>query len=46
MLSLDQLKELYDVDQLSVIRRGNRLSILPVPEDTALDLLERLGPFR
>jgi hypothetical protein len=28
-----------------VIRRGNRLSILPVPEDTALDLLERLGPY-
>ena len=45
MLSLDQLRELYDVDQLPVIRRGNRLSILPVPAATALDLLERLDPF-
>lgn len=43
MLSLDQLRELYSVEQLPVIKRGNRLSILPVPDDTAHDLLERLG---
>ena len=46
MLSLEQLRELYDVDQLAVVRRGNRLSILPVPEATAQDLLERLGPLQ
>lgn len=46
MLSLEQLRELYDVDQLAVVRRGNRLSILPVPDSTAKDLLERLGPLQ
>ena len=45
LLSLDQLKELYDEDQLPVIKRGNRLSILPVPDATAQDLLSRLGPL-
>jgi predicted RNA-binding protein with PUA-like domain len=43
MLSLDQLRELYSVEQLPVTKRGNRLSILPVPEETAGDLLNRLG---
>ena len=46
MLSLEQLRELYDVDQLAVVRRGNRLSILPVPDSTAKDLPERLGPLQ
>ena len=45
LLSLERLRELYSEEQLSVIKRGNRLSILPVPDNTALDLLERLGPF-
>ena len=43
VMSLDQLRELYTEDQLPVIKRGNRLSILPVPDDTAEDLLSRLG---
>ena len=43
LMSLDQLRELYTEDQLPVIKRGNRLSILPVPDDTAEDLLRRLG---
>ena len=46
MLSREQLRELYDVAQLPVVRRGNRLSILPVPDTTAKDLLERLGPLQ
>ena len=45
LLSLERLRELYSEEQLPVIKRGNRLSILPVPDNTALDLLERLGPF-
>ena len=45
MLSLEQLRELYTEEQLPVIKRGNRLSILPVPNATAADLLERLGPL-
>ena len=43
LLSLDQLRELYSEEQLPVIKRGNRLSILPVPTVTANDLLSRLG---
>ena len=43
LLSLDQLRELYNEEQLPVIKRGNRLSILPVPDATAKDLLSRLG---
>ncbi|QNI90916.1 EVE domain protein [Synechococcus sp. BOUM118] len=45
LLSLDQLREQYSEEQLPVIKRGNRLSILPVPDATAADLLERLGPL-
>ena len=45
LLSLDQLRECYTEEQLPVIKRGNRLSILPVPEITALDLLQKLGPL-
>ena len=44
LLSLDQLRDLYTEEQLPVIKRGNRLSILPVPDATAQDLLSRLGP--
>ncbi|MEB3352824.1 MAG: EVE domain-containing protein [Cyanobacteriota bacterium] len=44
MLSLDELKEQFSVDDLGVVRRGNRLSILPVPEATASRLLSLLSP--
>ena len=45
LLSLDQLRELFTVDELPVVRQGNRLSILPVPEASATRLLELLGPL-
>ena len=45
LLSLDQLRAAYNEEQLPVIKRGNRLSILPVPTTTAKDLLDRLGPL-
>jgi len=45
LLSLDQLRDLYTEEQLPVIKRGNRLSILPVPDATAEDLISRLGPL-
>jgi len=45
MLSLDQLRELFSVEELPVVRQGNRLSILPVPEASAARLLELLGPL-
>jgi len=43
MLSLEALREAYTDDQLTVVRRGNRLSVLPVPDAIAQDLLGRLG---
>lgn len=43
MLTLDQLKESFTVEELAVVRRGNRLSILPVPEATAARLLSLLA---
>jgi predicted RNA-binding protein with PUA-like domain len=42
MLSLDVLKEHFTADELGVVKRGNRLSILPVPEATARRLLKLL----
>jgi len=46
MLSLEDLRQAYEPDQLAVVRRGNRLSILPVDETIARDLLKRLGELR
>jgi len=44
LLSLDALREQFSVEELPVVRQGNRLSILPVPEASATRLLELLGP--
>ena len=43
LLSLDNLKETFSTEELGVVRRGNRLSILPVPTSTAKRLLKLLG---
>jgi len=43
MLSLDQLREQFSAEDLQVVRRGNRLSILPVSEASAVRLLKLLG---
>ncbi len=45
MMTLEDLKNSYDVDQIAVVRKGNRLSILPIPEKTAKDLLMKLDPI-
>ena len=45
LLSLDQLREQFSVEELAVVRQGNRLSILPVPETSATRLLDLLGPL-
>ena len=46
LLSLDDLRQAYQPEQLAVVKRGNRLSILPVDEAIAHDLLKRLGPLQ
>jgi predicted RNA-binding protein with PUA-like domain len=45
LLSLDHLREQFSVEELAVVRQGNRLSILPVPEASATRLLDLLGPL-
>ena len=45
LLSLEALRDQFSVDELPVVRQGNRLSILPVPEASAQRLLELLGPL-
>jgi len=44
LLSLEELRSSFSEQELAVVRRGNRLSILPVSETTALRLLELLDP--
>jgi predicted RNA-binding protein with PUA-like domain len=43
LLSLETLREQFEAEELAVVRRGNRLSILPVSEPVALRLYALLG---
>jgi predicted RNA-binding protein with PUA-like domain len=43
LLSLETLREQFEAEELAVVRRGNRLSILPVSEPVALRLYGLLG---
>ncbi len=43
MLSLDDLRQHFSPEQLAVVRRGNRLSILPVDLQAALRIFDLLG---
>ncbi len=45
LLSLEILREQFSVEELAVVRPGNRLSILPVSEASAQRLLTLLGPL-
>lgn len=42
LLSLETLRQTFGPEELGVVKRGNRLSILPVPADTATRLLTLL----
>ena len=42
-LSLQNLSEKYTEEELKVVKRGNRLSIVPIPLTTAIELLKDLG---
>ena len=43
LLSLEELRRHFDPDQLAVVRKGNRLSIVPVSEASARRLLDLLA---
>ena len=42
LLTLEELRNAFTPEQLGVVKRGNRLSILPVSEESARLLLEML----
>ena len=42
MLSLPELKGLFSEDELLVVKKGNRFSILPIRNDVAKILLEKI----
>lgn len=42
-LSLPQLKAMFTPEELAVVKKGNRLSVMPVPSDTAQRLLKQLS---
>ncbi|AFZ45079.1 protein of unknown function DUF55 [Halothece sp. PCC 7418] len=42
-LSLPQLKTMFTPEELAVVKKGNRLSVIPVPSDTAQRLLKQLS---
>ena len=42
-LTLEEIKKKFTIDEISLIRKGNRLSIVPVKDETAIKLLEILG---
>lgn len=39
LISLDQLRQTFSPDDLWVVRQGNRLSVMPVPESVATQIL-------
>ena len=45
LISLDRLRERFEPEELLVVKRGTRLSVLPVEPETAKRLLE-LGQFQ
>ena len=42
IISLPELKVLFSEDELLVVKKGNRLSILPVSNDAAKILLDKI----
>ena len=44
ILSLDELKILFSEDELLVVKKGNRLSIVPVKENIARVIMQKIQP--
>ncbi len=43
MITLKELSDLYSSEELTVVRKGNRLSIMPIKKNIAMDLLKKLN---
>ena len=42
MITLKELSQTYKSDELTLVRKGNRLSIMPIKQDIAMELLKKL----
>ena len=42
MVTLKELSETYSPEELTLVRKGNRLSIMPIKKDIAIELLHKL----
>ncbi len=42
MITLKELSEIYAPEELTLVRKGNRLSIMPVKKSIAIDLIKKL----
>ncbi len=42
MITLKELSETYTPEELTLVRKGNRLSIMPVKKDIAVELIQKL----
>tara|TARA_Y100001968_G_scaffold310822_1_gene332141 strand:- start:948 stop:1286 length:339 start_codon:yes stop_codon:yes gene_type:complete len=42
MITLKELSETYTPEELTLVRKGNRLSIMPIKKEIALELLKKL----
>ena len=43
MITLKELCDTYTSEELTLVRKGNRLSIMPIKKDIALELLKKLN---
>ncbi len=41
MMTLKELSETYTSDELTLVRKGNRLSIMPIKKDIAMEILKK-----
>ncbi len=46
ILSLEELRLNYKENELQLLRKGNRLSIMPIKKDIAIDIINKLGDFQ
>ena len=42
MITLKELSQTYTSDELTLVRKGNRLSIMPIKKDIAIEILNKL----
>ena len=45
-LTLKEIKDNYSEKELAIVRKGNRLSIIPISQKIAIDMLNKLGELR